>query len=380
MFEGFNRAFYDTSVWSLNVPSDTTANGNVQWSFGSFRTGNALVLSASNAPQAHATATFPGTHTNRVFIGFCGNYQTLYTDSTGNDQKYFTLFNDSDNEVCTIELAGHDGDTSKLTLLFKSGGTTFAEFYVPNTIGTIYQTWNSASKYMASTFLNSGHSYFEFNFYQDGVGGGDVSVRINGADLLTSTGATTAAMTTTNIKKWRFHSIKHNQLNYDDFYVVNATPAAAEPVSWLGYETRVYSPGASSFLNDTTPSGWTSADYYWYLDSDDGDSTTIFASTAAWADYSFNAVLTDYTVAGARFSVKARKEGTAAEIKLRYRSDNPTAPDDAPSQDLSNTITLGLGSYQRTWTQFFGLRPDGTAWETADFSNVSGRGFGVKYV
>ncbi|NDD53662.1 hypothetical protein EBZ39_07255 [bacterium] len=392
MFEGFNREFYDSEIWTLTNPS-TSVNGSVQFggSNTGFRTGNALSLEGgtANAPTAKAVAKFPATQTAGVYVGFCRNNSGIYSHD-GYDTKLFSALDADGDELCTIEIARVEPDptsidATKLTLLFKQSGTTVASFYIPNTICNIIGYSGTPSyKYAANAYLNDANFYFEFYFSALGY----VSVRLNGADLLTPGNSNSASLSASNMRFWVFHANPSGvACRYDDFYVINDTPGT-HPNTWLGYNTRVASPNANTYLTDSNTPDWENAGLPFYLHNNNGDASQMVTDVSdAAADYSFPITASNISVSyptgwvfgGVRLAVVGRKEGANAQIKLRYRKSTQST-DVVAAEDMSDPIVLG-SLYTRTWSQFFATRPGEVSelWTSDDF-NDSGKGFGFQYL
>lgn len=425
MFEGFNRYDdWDPEIWTLNRrydPSIGLVDDYVEFG-GNTTSGNGLRFNHNDAlnndpavPAAYARALFPkpqaapgsgvfnATETEVVYVGFRVGYANmLATDHLGIDTKYWSILSAPSTEICTIELKGSEyqadpyiaPDLTKLTLRFKQSGSTVAEFNIPDTALSISTTFD-ARKIGTLAYLNNGQCYFEFIFH---LTANTVQVFFNGTQLLTPTGATSAALTLSAIAGWTFYSpVRAPGLTVDDFYVVNSNVTDEVtgdngPNMRLGYKTRVLSPTADSFLPldpfdpGAYPSGWLNHGTPSKINNNDGDANFISATDpGAVADYSFPETITDSLIGGVRFKAVARADGVfgVGALQLRYRYGQYVPWFDEGAVNIDTPFSLSY-YYQTYRTPFYGVNkfhPSGSQmWDPTDFSNDYGKGFGVKYV
>ena len=375
-FEGFNRAL-DLNYWTLTASSDYPNSPPIYNSSG--RTNGRYLLGASNtyaATQSTLTVKFAPATLTKVYIGFAIDYVSSQRMSYGvpfggGKQKVFTIYDGSDVELFNISALG-GGATNGLALSLYSNNYFSGNFEIGSFIITSATNIPDATVYMdgyGNGNFMTGWNYLEFEI---DLISNTFAARRNGQTLYTqSTGALTLLlpMAMPSVGAFQFHGAT-NQVGVDDMYV--ATSAGATANTWLGPNTRVYSP---AFTAVSTPAEWSNGEIVTPVNSDDNDNSFISTNVINEV-HVFDTVVSpspsDAIVGGIKLSSVARKVTLDAAYRHVYKHTDAAIHDLSPKFNLTTTT-----SYKRSSAFVFENPATILPWTLTELDNGK---FGVKSV
>ena len=383
-FEGFNRAL-DLNYWTLTASSDQNSLPSFISDVGGARTNGRYMLGSSStyaATQSTLSVKFsPATLTEtltKVYIGFAidrvyGQRANL-GGTTGAKQKVFTIYDGSDVELFNI--AARNGTGGLALSLYSnnyfSGNFEIGSFIITSVtnIGDAIVNIDGNGNYI------SGWNYLEFEIDLES---NTFAARRNGQTLYTeNTGALTVLLPVAmpSIGAFKFHGNSAAQSSVDDMYV--ATSAGDTANTWLGPDTRVYSPVFSA----STPAEWSisplGSSSATAINADDADNSFISTNDIDKVNV-FDTVVSpspsNAIVGGIKLSSVARKVTLDAAYRHVYKHTDDAIHDLSPKFNLTTTTTAT--AYKRSSAFVFENPVTILPWTITELDNGK---FGVKSV
>ena len=383
-FEGFNRAL-DLNYWTLTASSDQNSLPSFISAVGGARTNGRYMLGSSStyaATQSTLSVKFsPATLTEtltKVYIGFAidrvyGQRANL-GGTTGAKQKVFTIYDGSDVELFNI--AARNGTGGLALSLYSnnyfSGNFEIGSFIITSVtnIGDAIVNIDGNGNYI------SGWNYLEFEIDLES---NTFAARRNGQTLYTeNTGALTVLLPVAmpSIGAFKFHGNSAAQSSVDDMYV--ATSAGDTANTWLGPDTRVYSPVFSA----STPAEWSisplGSSSATAINADDADNSFISTNDIDKVNV-FDTVVSpspsNAIVGGIKLSSVARKVTLDAAYRHVYKHTDDAIHDLSPKFNLTTTTTAT--AYKRSSAFVFENPVTILPWTITELDNGK---FGVKSV
>ena len=367
-FEGFNRGL-DPNHW---LGTANSQNGQAPGPECCGRTENRYRMpgASSNysATQSALKATFSTLSSTKVYIGFALDYMATQRSydggSAGAKQKYFAVYAGAGAELFHIA-ARAAASGMALSIYDPTAPSSPVGSFIINTNTNIpgtsmyFEGWGHAM---------NGWNYLEFEI---DLVSNTIAARRNGQTLFTeNTGALTVLLTMAlpSIGAFTFYGHPGQDYAIDDMYIADATGTTAN--TWLGLNTRVYSPG----FNAGTPAEWSNGSNAVAINSDDNDNNFISTNVINKVNVFDTAVSpspSDAVVGGIKLLSVARKVTLDAAYRHVYKHTNDIV------YNLSSNFNLTSTTYQRSSSFTFQNPATASPWTLADLD--SGK-FGVKSV
>ena len=374
-FEGFNRTV-DPNFWTLTSSSNTS---RLPVLYGAGRTGNSSyrVRTADNlvsATQSTMTAKFSPASSTKVYLGYAIDYlatqQYAYGGGavSGAKTKHLTVYDAIDAELFHVGVRVSSG--ALVLSLYSSGyagGATPIDSFIINSTTNTPATSVTLDSNGGRMEGNWNYLEFEIDLFSN-----TVAARRNGQALYTqNTGVLTVLMPESmpSIGAFRFHGHPSGEYGIDDMYV--ATSAGNTANTWLGPDTRVYSP---AFTAVSTPAEWSNGSSATPINSDDNDSgfiSTNVINKVNVFDTSVSPSPSDAVVGCVKLLSVARKVTLDAAYCHVYKHTDDVIYTLSPNFDLTST------AYKRS--SAFAVENPATSspWTLAELDNGK---FGVKSV
>ena len=375
-FEGFNRTV-DPNFWTLASSSN---NSRLPALYGSGRTENSSYRLPTadvnfSATPCSMTAKFSPASLTKVYLGYVVDYLATQLGQygggsgavSGAKQKHLTVYDATDAELFHISARQVSGGMafSLYSSTYFGGANPIGSFIINNDTtppGTyLYSEW-----YGAYMYGNWNHFEFEIDLVSN-----TVAARRNGQTLYTeSTGALTVLLPDAmpSVGAFRFHGHPSSEYSIDDMYV--ATSAGTTANTWLGPNTRVYSPGFAA----STPAEWSNGSSASAVNADDNDSSFISTNVINKVnvfDTGVSPSPSDAIVGGVKLLSVARKVTLDAAYRHVYKDTDGVIHNLSPNFDLTTT------AYKRSSAFAFENPATASPWTLAELD--SGK-FGVKSV
>lgn len=406
-YEGFNRSFPGATdpagYWTVNTSAayngvtatpifgPAGAAGTITSATGAAigsRTGSGVLHFPRNfnagtvgGRQAYVSALFTAQpQTTPTFIGFAIDKIWTGYASAATASPYatdFMRFYDSvRGEAMVMRIQRSTGSVIHIYFSNTFYGTYLGPF-VLNNAADFNATLTGATYYGTP----GDWTYLELNIVWGTTT--QVSVRVNGLPLQTTSGATTLTITSMNISGSlagiTMHGCETSGFSIDDFYFLNN--AGNSPFNtWLGPKTKIFTPTIAATNTDvTTPAlqEWSSVGTL-TLDSDSGDSDYL---TARAIDKSQLYVLNS---SDGLFSIPASESVAFVQVRSSARDLNPAAHKHvfrANSAATSNTVLsneLATTAAYKSFSTLITTNPaTSTAWSLNDLKTAH---FGVQSV